>query len=209
MGGRFLSCILSINYAGRQDFLARGHNLRHRQVGEAAGLRAVALETGAEIQAQAHDLVPGPERPGAPGCGGAENRHYLSPQGRGQLRDPGQPLLGRSEHFRPAVELGQGEERIARAALESIAFQSAALLEAMSRDAVAAGGAPVSGVSVTFTRQGNTSSPPLTDVNGYTCVTLGKSQIYDENVTATASKSGFQNGTTNANTIGGGSGGCP
>jgi glycerol kinase len=32
---------------------------------------------------------------------------------------------------------------IARAALESIAFQSAALLQAMSRDAVAAGGAPV------------------------------------------------------------------
>ncbi|GKS86087.1 glycerol kinase GlpK [Acidovorax sp. SUPP1855] len=33
---------------------------------------------------------------------------------------------------------------IARAALESIAYQSAALLQAMSRDAVAAGGAPVS-----------------------------------------------------------------
>jgi glycerol kinase len=32
---------------------------------------------------------------------------------------------------------------IARAALESIAYQSAALLQAMSRDAVAAGGAPV------------------------------------------------------------------
>jgi glycerol kinase len=37
---------------------------------------------------------------------------------------------------------------IARAALESIAFQSAALLEAMSRDAVAAGGAPVSELRV-------------------------------------------------------------
>jgi glycerol kinase len=37
---------------------------------------------------------------------------------------------------------------IARAALESIAFQSAALLQAMSRDAVQAGGAPVSELRV-------------------------------------------------------------
>ncbi|EWS55824.1 Glycerol kinase [Methylibium sp. T29] len=37
---------------------------------------------------------------------------------------------------------------IARAALESIAFQSAALLDAMSRDAVAAGGQPVSELRV-------------------------------------------------------------
>jgi len=37
---------------------------------------------------------------------------------------------------------------IARAALESIAFQSAALLEAMSRDAVAAGGSPVAELRV-------------------------------------------------------------
>jgi glycerol kinase len=37
---------------------------------------------------------------------------------------------------------------IARAALESIAFQSAALLEAMSRDAVAAGGSPVTELRV-------------------------------------------------------------
>jgi glycerol kinase len=37
---------------------------------------------------------------------------------------------------------------IARAALESIAFQSAALLLAMSRDAVAAGAAPVSELRV-------------------------------------------------------------
>jgi glycerol kinase len=37
---------------------------------------------------------------------------------------------------------------IARAALESIAYQSAALLKAMSRDAVAAGGAPVSELRV-------------------------------------------------------------
>jgi len=37
---------------------------------------------------------------------------------------------------------------VARAALESIAFQSAALLQAMSRDAVAAGAAPVAELRV-------------------------------------------------------------
>ena len=37
---------------------------------------------------------------------------------------------------------------IARAALESIAFQSAALLDAMSRDAVASGGVPVNELRV-------------------------------------------------------------
>ena len=37
---------------------------------------------------------------------------------------------------------------VPRAALESIAYQSAALLQAMSRDAVAAGGAPVSELRV-------------------------------------------------------------
>jgi glycerol kinase len=37
---------------------------------------------------------------------------------------------------------------VARAALESIAYQSAALLQAMSRDAVAAGAAPVSELRV-------------------------------------------------------------
>ena len=40
---------------------------------------------------------------------------------------------------------GSTVAHIARAALESIAFQSAALLQAMSRDAVAAGGAPQAG----------------------------------------------------------------
>ncbi|MCV2351669.1 glycerol kinase GlpK [Paucibacter sp. Y2R2-4] len=43
---------------------------------------------------------------------------------------------------------GSSVAHIARAALESIAFQSAALLQAMSRDAVAAGGAPVSELRV-------------------------------------------------------------
>ncbi len=43
---------------------------------------------------------------------------------------------------------GSTVAHIARAALESIAFQSAALLSAMSRDAVAAGGAPVSELRV-------------------------------------------------------------
>jgi glycerol kinase len=43
---------------------------------------------------------------------------------------------------------GSTVAHIARAALESIAFQSAALLQAMSRDAEAAGGAPVSELRV-------------------------------------------------------------
>jgi glycerol kinase len=43
---------------------------------------------------------------------------------------------------------GSTVAHIARAALESIAFQSAALLAAMSRDAVAAGGAPVAELRV-------------------------------------------------------------
>jgi glycerol kinase len=43
---------------------------------------------------------------------------------------------------------GSTVAHIARAALESIAFQSAALLAAMSRDAVAAGAAPVSELRV-------------------------------------------------------------
>jgi glycerol kinase len=43
---------------------------------------------------------------------------------------------------------GSTMAHIARAALESIAFQSAALLQAMSRDAVSAGGAPVAELRV-------------------------------------------------------------
>ncbi len=43
---------------------------------------------------------------------------------------------------------GSSVAHIARAALESIAFQSAALLQAMSRDAVAAGGQPVAELRV-------------------------------------------------------------
>jgi glycerol kinase len=43
---------------------------------------------------------------------------------------------------------GSTVAHIARAALESIAFQSAALLQAMSKDAVAAGGQPVSELRV-------------------------------------------------------------
>jgi len=43
---------------------------------------------------------------------------------------------------------GSSVAHIARAALESIAFQSAALLQAMSRDAVAGGGAPVAELRV-------------------------------------------------------------
>jgi glycerol kinase len=46
------------------------------------------------------------------------------------------------------ITRGTTVAHIARAALESIAFQSAALLAAMSRDAVAAGGAPVTELRV-------------------------------------------------------------
>ena len=46
------------------------------------------------------------------------------------------------------ITRGTTVAHIARAALESIAYQSAALLQAMSRDAVAAGGAPVSELRV-------------------------------------------------------------
>ncbi|MEF7617074.1 glycerol kinase GlpK [Aquincola sp. MAHUQ-54] len=46
------------------------------------------------------------------------------------------------------ITRGTTVAHIARAALESIAFQSAALLQAMSRDAVAAGGAPVTELRV-------------------------------------------------------------
>ena len=51
---------------------------------------------------------------------------------------------------RRAAGLSRGSTvaHIARAALESIAFQSAALLQAMSRDAVAAGAAPVAELRV-------------------------------------------------------------
>ncbi len=45
---------------------------------------------------------------------------------------------------------------IARAALESIAYQSAALLQAMSRDAVAAGGTPVRNCGWTAARPSTT-----------------------------------------------------
>ena len=47
---------------------------------------------------------------------------------------------------------GSTVAHIARAALESIAFQSAALLQAMSRDAVAAGGSPVAELRVEIGR---------------------------------------------------------
>ena len=58
---------------------------------------------------------------------------------------------------------GSTVAHIARAALESIAYQSAALLQAMSRDAVAAGGSPAAGGSTPM---------PITElrVDGGACV---------------------------------------
>jgi glycerol kinase len=94
------------------------------------GLRAIP--SSAEVQALAESVpdsggvivVPAFTGLGAP---------YWRPDARGAI-------VGLSR--------GSTMAHIARAALESIAFQSAALLQAMSRDAVAAGGAPVAELRV-------------------------------------------------------------
>ena len=68
---------------------------------------------------------------------------------RAGLHRPGRAVL-EADARGAIVGLTRGSTvaHIARAALESIAFQSAALLQAMSRDAVAAGGAPVAELRV-------------------------------------------------------------
>ncbi|MCO4089818.1 MAG: glycerol kinase GlpK [Limnohabitans sp.] len=94
------------------------------------GLRAI--ESSREVQALAQSvpdaggvvLVPAFTGLGAP---------YWQPETRGSIT---------------GLTRGTTMAHIARAALESIAFQSAALLDAMSRDAVAAGGVPVSELRV-------------------------------------------------------------
>ena len=94
------------------------------------GLRAI--EQSAQVQALAESvpdaggvmLVPAFTGLGAP---------YWKPDARGTIT---------------GLTRGTTLAHIARAALESIAFQSAALLQAMSRDAVAAGAAPVSELRV-------------------------------------------------------------
>jgi glycerol kinase len=94
------------------------------------GLRAIS--SSAEVQALAESVpdnggvvvVPAFTGLGAP---------YWRPDARGAV-------VGLSR--------GSTTAHIARAALESIAFQSAALLQAMSRDAVAAGGTPVAELRV-------------------------------------------------------------
>ncbi|MDP2742130.1 MAG: glycerol kinase GlpK, partial [Hydrogenophaga sp.] len=94
------------------------------------GLRAI--ESSSEVQALAESvpdaggvvLVPAFTGLGAP---------YWQPEARGTIT---------------GLTRGTTMAHIARAALESIAFQSAALLDAMSRDAVAAGGVPVSELRV-------------------------------------------------------------
>lgn len=94
------------------------------------GLRAI--ESSSEVQALAESvpdaggvvLVPAFTGLGAP---------YWQPDCRGSI---------------VGLTRGTTMAHIARAALESIAFQSAALLAAMSRDAVAAGGVPVSELRV-------------------------------------------------------------
>ncbi len=94
------------------------------------GLRAI--EASSEVQALAGSvpdaggvvLVPAFTGLGAP---------YWQPEARGSIT---------------GISRGTTLAHIARAALESIAFQSAALLEAMGRDAVAAGGVPMSELRV-------------------------------------------------------------
>ncbi|MBV2217513.1 MAG: glycerol kinase GlpK [Diaphorobacter nitroreducens] len=94
------------------------------------GLRAISASS--EVQALAESvpdsggvmMVPAFTGLGAP---------YWKPDARGTIT---------------GLTRGTTIAHIARAALESIAYQSAALLAAMSRDAVAAGGAPVSELRV-------------------------------------------------------------
>lgn len=94
------------------------------------GLRAI--DSSGEVQALAESVpdaggvvvVPAFTGLGAP---------YWRPEARGSIT---------------GLTRGTTMAHIARAALESIAFQSAALLQAMSRDAVAAGGVPVSELRV-------------------------------------------------------------
>ncbi len=94
------------------------------------GLRAIS--SSSEVQALAESvpdsggvmMVPAFTGLGAP---------YWKPDARGTIT---------------GLTRGTTIAHIARAALESIAYQSAALLQAMSRDAVAAGGAPVTELRV-------------------------------------------------------------
>ena len=94
------------------------------------GLRAISASS--EVQALAESV---PDSggvmmvPAFPGLGAP----YWKPDARGTIT---------------GLTRGTTIAHIARAALESIAYQSAALLAAMSRDAVAAGGAPVSELRV-------------------------------------------------------------
>ena len=91
-----------------------------------------AIESSAQVQALAESvpdaggvmLVPAFTGLGAP---------YWKPDARGTIT---------------GLTRGSTVAHIARAALESIAYQSAALLQAMSRDAVAAGSAPVAELRV-------------------------------------------------------------
>ncbi len=91
-----------------------------------------AIHSSAEVQALAHSvpdtggvmLVPAFTGLGAP---------YWNPEARGTIT---------------GITRGTTMAHIARAALESIAFQSTALLDAMSRDAVANGGQPVTELRV-------------------------------------------------------------
>jgi len=88
------------------------------------------------------------------GSGEVQNLAETVPDSGGVMFVPAFTGLG-APYWKPdargaivGLTRGSTVAHIARAALESIAFQSAALLTAMSRDAVAAGGSPVSELRV-------------------------------------------------------------
>jgi glycerol kinase len=88
------------------------------------------------------------------GSGEVQNLAETVPDSGGVMFVPAFTGLG-APYWKPeargaivGLTRGSTVAHIARAALESIAFQSAALLSAMSRDAVAAGGSPVSELRV-------------------------------------------------------------
>jgi len=88
------------------------------------------------------------------GSGEVQNLAETVPDSGGVMFVPAFTGLG-APYWKPdargaivGLTRGSTVAHIARAALESIAFQSAALLQAMSRDAVAASGAPVAELRV-------------------------------------------------------------
>jgi hypothetical protein len=71
------------------------------------------------------------------------------------------------------------------------------------------GGTPVAGAFVTFNNTGTgLTGTAVTDANGYACAQVGTSKNTNEIVNATASASGYLDGTTDGVTANGGTGAC-